>query len=146
MLKLRIVIKLFILIALCSGCVTTNKYVGKQIPVNCYICHCQTLPAYGHQKDQYIISDYELHKLEDQKYLLQGTVRFDTTDPQWKAVTGISRLELHFALIKDNVVVDSVEILTSGDPSTVFTFKKSFFSKIGFNGITIIGGSIHGFG
>jgi hypothetical protein len=144
MLRLGIGIKLCVLIVLCSGCLTTNKYVGKELHPNYYICHCQTFPAYGYQKEKYFIYNYEVQKLEGPKFLLKGTAKFDTSDPDLKALAMVDRLELDFVLIKDSIIIDSISVTTTGNPSTAMAFKKSFTPKTNFDGITIIGRYVSG--
>lgn len=144
MLRLTFIVKLCILIALCSGCLTTNKYVGKNLHPNYYVCHCQTFPAYGYQTEKFFIYNYEVQKQVGKKYYLKGTAKFNPQEPGWKGLAGINRLELNFALIKDGTIVDSIRVVTSGDPTIELTFSKSFSPKTDFDGITVIGRYLHG--
>ena len=143
--KLRFIITLCFLMALFSGCVTTDKYVGKLLNPNYYVCHCQTFPAYGHQKGKYFVYNYEVQKQEDPNYLLKGTAKFDTSDPDWKALAGVNRLKLDFALTKDNIIIDSISVVMTGNPGTVMAFSKPFTPKNDFDGITIVGRYLSGF-
>jgi hypothetical protein len=133
--KLIFITPLFLLIFTFLGCVTTDPDLGKTLPYNYYALNCESFPANGSLKSPDIEVEFQISKMENNKYLITGTVTAVHTG-SWGGIAD-QNLNFVFFLLKDKVIVDTVTAPLRGVVRRPMSLKKNFTTEKDFNGITV---------